>query len=73
MTDRFTYKIMSQTLTDTVTGKRYYGNMQLTEILNKFDEILKPIRKVCDKYNIPLKDLPEILEEYIAYNDDDNW
>ena len=73
MTDRFTYSIMSQIITDRVTGERYYGNMQVTELLNKFDETLKPIRKVCDKYNIPLKDLPEILEEYIAYDNDDNW
>jgi hypothetical protein len=47
--------------------------MQVTELLNKFNETLKPIRKVCGKYNIPLKDLPEILEEYIAYDNDDNW
>jgi hypothetical protein len=73
MDERFTYSIWSQTITDRETGERYYGNMQVTELLNKFNETLKPIRKVCGKYNIPLKDLPEILEEYIAYDNDDNW
>ena len=71
--ERFTYSIWSQTITDRETGERYYGNLQVTELLNKFDETLKPIRTVCTKYSIPLKDLPEILEEYIAYDNDDNW
>ena len=29
--------------------------------------------RVCRKYRIPFRDLPFILEEYIAYDNDDNW
>ena len=70
---RFIYSVWSQTIKDNETGQRYYGNLQVTELLNQLDEAMKPIREVCDKYRIPLKDLPEILEEYIAYDNDDNW
>ena len=28
---------------------------------------------ICRKYRIPFKDLPMILEEYISYDNDDNW
>lgn len=39
--------------------------------LNEYEEQLKPIREVCDKYDIPLKDLPGTLEEYIAYDNEE--
>ena len=46
------------------------------ELLKENEQLkqqLKPIQKVCEKYRIPIKDLPEILEEYIAYDNDDEW
>jgi hypothetical protein len=46
---------------------------QCCDLLNELHEELEPIKKICEKYHIPLKDLPEILEEYIAYDNDDDW
>jgi hypothetical protein len=46
---------------------------QATNLLNGLHEELEPIKKICKKYRIPIKDLPEILEEYIAYDNDDEW
>ena len=46
------------------------------ELLKENEQLkseLEPIRKICKKYRIPIKDLPEILEEYIAYDNDDDW
>jgi len=47
-------------------------------IINRMNELadentqheneLKPIQNICTKYNIKLEDLPETLEEYIAYD-----
>ena len=31
------------------------------------------LRKICRKYRIPFDDLPGVLEEYIAYDNDDDW
>ena len=31
------------------------------------------LRKICRKYRIPFDDLPGVLEEYIAYDNDDYW
>ena len=45
----------------------------IIKLLNGLHEELEPIKKICEKYRIPLKDLPEILEEYIAYDNDDDW
>lgn len=70
---RFVYYPFPQIIKDTVTGKRYYGNREVADLLNTLEAEIKPIREVCDKYRIPLKDLPEILEEYIAYDNDDQW
>lgn len=73
MNERFTYSHWSQTITDKTTGKRYYGNCQLCNLLNTLNEEIKPIQEICNKYKIPLKDLPEVLEEYIALDNDDQW
>lgn len=32
---------------------------------------LEPIQKICKKYKIPLEDLPEVLEEYITYDNEE--
>ena len=48
-------------------------NFEVVNLLNELHEELEPIKKICKKYRIPLKDLPEILEEYIAYDNDDEW
>ena len=44
---------------------------ELTDRLNKYYNLLKPIIEICEKYNIPIKDLPEVLEEYIAYDNEE--
>ena len=49
-----------------ITGKEY------SECLRNADEIFKPIIDVCNKYNIKLEDLHEVLEEYIL-NDNEGW
>lgn len=36
------------------------------------EEQLKPIKAVCEKYNIPIADLPLTLEEYIL-QDNEGW
>ena len=30
------------------------------------------LKRICRKYRIPFKDLPEVLEEYI-YSDNEGW
>lgn len=32
---------------------------------------IEPIQKICKKYKIPLEDLPEVLEEYITYDNEE--
>ena len=32
---------------------------------------IQPIQKICQKYTIPIEDLPEVLEEYITL--DNEW
>ena len=63
-------------ITDNQTGKVYScaSNMRMMdflEVVNKIEDTLKPIQAVCDKYKIPIKDLPEVLEEYIAYDNEE--
>ena len=53
---------------DLKTGECLSSLDSLINKLNEYEEQLKPIREVCDKYDIPLKDLPGTLEEYIAYD-----
>lgn len=48
--------------------KKFFNEHEAACKLNKYETILKPIRDVCEKYNIPLEDLPDVLEEYIAYD-----
>ena len=52
---------------------RFNEQMYLQKQLHNTQKELEPIRKICKKYRIPIKDLPEILEEDIAYDNDDNW
>ena len=49
-----------------ITGKKY------SECLRNADDTFKPIIDVCNKYNIKLEDLHEVLEEYIS-NDNEGW
>ena len=71
--ERFVYYYPSQIIKDKQTGERHYGNKTIADLLNELNNELEPIKKICEKYRIPLKDLPEILEEYIAYDNDDDW
>ena len=48
------------------------GISYIVKLLNNLHEQLEPIQKICEKYNIKLKDLPATLEEYIA-NDNDGY
>ncbi len=50
-----------------------YQAEELKDLLNGLLEDFLPIVEVCRKYKIPLKDLPSVLEEYIAYDNDDDW
>ena len=38
---------------------------------NRVHKKLKPIQEICNKYRIPLDDLPEVLEEYIDYDNEE--
>ena len=48
-----------------------YQARELERFLNGILEDLLPILEVCRKYNIDVKDLPETLEEYIAYDNEE--
>lgn len=60
-----------------------YANSQINaryirDLLNKQEGTiqdlktqLEPIQKICKKYKIPLEDLPEVLEEYITYDNEE--
>lgn len=39
---------------------------RIVKIINKQNQVLIPIQEICEKYNIPIQDLPETLEEYIS-------
>ena len=39
--------------------------------LKRSQKKLKPIQEICNKYRIPLDDLPEVLEEYIDYDNEE--
>lgn len=49
-----------------ITGNEY------SECLRDAEGTFKPIIDVCNKYNIKLEDLHEVLEEYIL-NDNEGW
>ena len=39
----------------------------------KFIRTVIRLLKICKQYRIPFNDLPYVLEEYIAYDNDDEW
>lgn len=43
-----------------------YQAVELRDLLNGLLTDFSPIIEICKKYDIPLKDLPSTLEEYIA-------
>lgn len=43
-----------------------YQAVELRDLLNGLLADFGPIIEICKKYDIPLKDLPSTLEEYIA-------
>lgn len=53
---------------DSETGERLSSIDLMIAKLNELEDQLRPIRDVCIKYNIELADLPDTLEEYIAYD-----
>lgn len=46
----------------------FFGREKAADLLNQYHKQLKPIQAVCEKYDISLEDLPDVLEEYIAYD-----
>ena len=59
------------TLIDKKTCKCYDYLEEILPILNQQETILKPIKEICTKYNIPIEDLPETLEEYITLDNEE--
>ena len=39
---------------------------KIVALLNEKNQLLIPIQVICEKYKIPIQDLPETLEEYIS-------
>ena len=39
--------------------------------IKELETQIKPIKDICKKYQIPIKDLPEVLEEYIATDNEE--
>jgi len=66
LTERYVINIEGRFI-DLETNK-FFDKHEAAHRLNKYETILKPIHEVCEKYNIPLEDLPDVLEEYIAYD-----
>ena len=42
-----------------------------TNHIKELQEELQPIQDICDKYKIPLEDLPDVLEEYITLDNEE--
>ncbi|WP_296882192.1 hypothetical protein [uncultured Methanobrevibacter sp.] len=40
-------------------------------MIKDFIRTLMKLRKICRKYRIPFNDLPDVLEEYIAYDNEE--
>lgn len=59
------------TLIDKKTCQTYDYLEEILPILNQQETILKPIKEICTKYNIPIEDLPETLEEYITLDNEE--
>lgn len=59
------------TLIDKKTCTCYDYLEEILPILNQQETILKPIKEICNKYRIPIKDLPEVLEEYIILDNEE--
>ena len=43
---------------------------EIVDLLNELHESLTPLQEICNKYNINLDDLPDILEEYILIDNE---
>ena len=43
---------------------------QMNSKVEELYKIIMPIKAVCDKYNVPLEDLPAVFEEYIVRDND---
>ena len=48
-----------------------YQAQELKELLNDLLDDLIPIMEVCKKYDIPIRDLPQTLEEYISLDNEE--
>ena len=59
------------TLIDKKTCTCYDYLEEILPTLNQQENQLKPIKEICTKYNIPLEDLPEVLEEYITLDNEE--
>ena len=59
------------TLIDKKTCTCYDYLEEILPILNQQENQLKPIKEICTKYNIPIEDLPEVLEEYITLDNEE--
>ena len=40
-------------------------------IITDYIQTIQKLRQICQKYRIPFNDLPEVLEEYIAYDNEE--
>ena len=59
------------TLIDKKTCTCYDYLEEILPTLNQQENQLKPIKEICTKYNIPIEDLPEVLEEYITLDNEE--
>ena len=72
MTDRFIIDDAG-TLIDTETRNTYDIVEEILPLLNELnnaEETKKELTKICKKYQIDFKDVPEILEEYILIDNE---
>ena len=71
--DFYNYKIINETNGECYglfNRFDYEKLIQITNKLNQFEQRLTPIIEVCKKYNIPIADLPGVLDEYIVRDND---
>lgn len=76
--DDFFQHIEDTTYTEDKHEGAIYNIYQVVNRLNKQDNKIKklkteiqPIRDICKKYQIPIQDLPAVLEEYIATDNEE--
>jgi hypothetical protein len=64
------YDFATNIITDNNKEQTLYET-DIIQTLNSQGEIINKLKTICQKYRIPLADVPEILEAYIDYDNEE--